>query len=157
VRRAALNRGIAWFSFEELCARPLGAADYMVIAQKISVVFLHCVPTLSLGERNEVRRLITLVDTLYEHKVKLFASAALPVHELFKPGGHSDHASAHSAGAEHVGVEQRLTMGDEGKFGGADEVFAFDRAVSRLIEMGSQEYLKEEWLPNLHKSGGLMQ
>jgi len=153
VRRAALDRGVAFFSFEELCAQPLGAADYMVIAQRFPIVFLDDVPALSLGERNEVRRLITLVDTLYEHKVKLFVSAALPAHELFKPGGHSSSAAARTGTVDSLGVERRLTMGDEEQYGGADEVFAFDRAVSRLIKMGSTEYLKSQWLPNLHKSG----
>lgn len=127
VPRSVEQAGAAWFTFEELCARPLGAADFMVLAQHYPTLFVEGVPLLSLEERNEVRRFIVLVDTLYEHKVKLFVSAAAPPNEIFKPDGHG---KGQGGGAhEHI-----------------DEVFAFDRTVSRLIEMQTQEYLVRPWM-----------
>lgn len=146
VRRAALDAGVAWFTFHELCAQPLGAADFIVIAQNFRVVYVADVPKLSMQERGEVRRFITLVDTLYEHKVKLFACAPLPPQHIFQPGGHAE-------GLTPTGPASRHVVGDEDAWGGADEVFAFDRTVSRLIEMQSAEYMAAQWLPHLHAPG----
>ena len=129
VPRAVLGEGVAWFSFEDLCAKPLGASDYMVIAQQFPTMFIDNVPLLSMNERNEVRRFITLIDTLYEHRVKLFASAAAAPTDIFRPDGHGKPDSSVEKSASHM-----------------DEVFAFDRTVSRLIEMGSQEYLAKQWI-----------
>ncbi|TPW27984.1 cell division protein ZapE [Pararhizobium mangrovi] len=65
----------ARFSFEELCARPLGPADYAAIAERFSTVFLDGVPKLAERQRNEAKRFIALVDTFYDRHVRLFVSA----------------------------------------------------------------------------------
>jgi cell division protein ZapE len=66
----------ARFSFDELCGRPLGARDYLAIAERFDTVFIDRVPVLGAGNRNEAKRLILLVDTLYDHKARLVVSAA---------------------------------------------------------------------------------
>jgi cell division protein ZapE len=102
--------GVARFSFEDLCSKPLGAADYLAVAEEFHTVILENIPTMSLERRNEAKRFIMLIDALYDAHVKLLASAEAEVPELY-------HA-------------------DSGR-----EAFEFDRTVSRLIEMRSEEYL----------------
>jgi cell division protein ZapE len=78
--------GVARFSFEELCARSLGAGDYLAIATHFQAVVLDEVPILSPENRNEARRFINLIDALYEHRVKLVASAAAAPDSLYSSG-----------------------------------------------------------------------
>jgi cell division protein ZapE len=102
----------ARFSFADLCAQPLGAADYLAILSQYRTVFLDRVPHLGPHMRNETKRFIILVDALYDQGARLFASAA----------------------AE----PERLLIAKKGTEG-----FEFDRTVSRLIEMQSEEYAEQ--------------
>jgi cell division protein ZapE len=77
---------IAYMSFEELCARPLGAADYLSLAQKYDVLVLAGIPDLKPENRNEAKRFVTLIDALYEHGAKLICSAAKPAEQLYPAG-----------------------------------------------------------------------
>jgi cell division protein ZapE len=74
VPRAA--RGVARFTFVELCARPLGAIDYLRLAREFHALVLDRVPVMDYAQRNEAKRFIALIDTLYDNAVKLVASAA---------------------------------------------------------------------------------
>ncbi|MBI1391199.1 MAG: cell division protein ZapE [Alphaproteobacteria bacterium] len=76
LRVPATARTAARFSFDELCARPLGASDYLAIASTYSTVFLDRIPFLSTEKRNEAKRFVTLVDALYDTRTKLVCSAA---------------------------------------------------------------------------------
>ncbi|MGB1088946.1 MAG: AFG1/ZapE family ATPase, partial [Alphaproteobacteria bacterium] len=80
------GNGVARFTFEELCARPLGAADYLAIAQTFHTVVLDNIPALSPAKRNEAKRFVTLIDALYEKRVKLICSADAPVESLYPQG-----------------------------------------------------------------------
>jgi cell division protein ZapE len=82
VPRAA--HGAARFSFRELCGVPLGASDYLRIAREFHTVILDSVPVMDFDRRNEAKRFITLVDTFYDHAVKLVASADAAPHELYR-------------------------------------------------------------------------
>jgi len=84
VPRAA--RGVARFSFAELCARALGAADYIALATHFHTLILADVPQLGSERRNEAFRFTTLVDALYEHKVNLICSAEVGPRELYPEG-----------------------------------------------------------------------
>jgi cell division protein ZapE len=78
--------GVAWFDFEELCAQPLGAADYLAIATHFNTVLIDCVPTLSPDHRDQARRFVTLIDELYEHRVNVVIAAAAPPERLYPSG-----------------------------------------------------------------------
>lgn len=84
VPRAARN--IAWFSFEELCARPLAAADYLAIAERFAGIVLDGIPRLDPARRDEAQRLHILIDALYEARTLLVASAAVPPDEIYPAG-----------------------------------------------------------------------
>jgi len=84
VPRAA--KGVARFAFADLCEKPLGAADYLEIARSFHTVFLDRIPQMGPEKRNEAKRFVTLIDTLYEMKVKLIASAAAPPQDLYAAG-----------------------------------------------------------------------
>jgi cell division protein ZapE len=102
--------GAARFSFHDLCEQPLGAIDYLRIAHEFHTIVIDRVPVMTYANRNEAKRFIALIDTLYDVGVKLLASAAA------KPAA--------------------LYEGTEGY-----EASEFKRTASRLMEMGSTEYL----------------
>lgn len=78
--------GVARFTFEELCARPLGSRDYLAIAANFNTVILSGIPTLGPENRNEAARFVALIDALYEAKIKLVASAAAEPESLYPEG-----------------------------------------------------------------------
>lgn len=103
-------KGVAVFSFKRLCAEARGATDYLTIARHFHSVIIVGIPKLGPENRNEAARFVTLIDALYEHKVKLIAAADAEPAELYETG---------------------------------DGRFEFERTVSRLMEMQSQDYLAE--------------
>jgi len=86
VRLAAVHGDVAYTSFEELCVQPLGAADYLKIAGEFSTIIMANIPKLTAAYRNEAKRFVTLIDALYEHKVKLICTAEVPARELYTEG-----------------------------------------------------------------------
>jgi cell division protein ZapE len=86
ISRAA--RGVAWATFSELCERAVGVADYIALAELFHTLIVEGIPTLKPEQRNEARRFVTLVDALYEHRVKLIATAAAPPDALYPVGEH---------------------------------------------------------------------
>ena len=80
------SRGVAVFSFKRLCENPLGAADYLAIAWRYHTVIIVGIPQMGPEKRNEAKRFVTLIDALYENKVKLLCSAAAPPDELYDAG-----------------------------------------------------------------------
>lgn len=78
--------GVARASFWDLCARPLGPADYLALAQAVRVLILEGIPQLSSSNYNEAKRFVTLIDALYEGKVRLICSAADVPERLYTEG-----------------------------------------------------------------------
>jgi cell division protein ZapE len=78
--------GIARFDFSALCGVPLGAGDYLALATHYHTILLDGIPRLSPDNFDEARRFVTLVDALYEHRVKLYASAAAMPDDLYRSG-----------------------------------------------------------------------
>jgi cell division protein ZapE len=81
--------GVARFSFDDLCARPLGPADYLEIAERFHTVLLENIPRLTPAKREEAARFRILIDALYEAKVKLVASADAHPQDLYPAGDQS--------------------------------------------------------------------
>jgi cell division protein ZapE len=106
-------KGVAVFSFKRLCGEARGAADYLTLARTYHTVILVGIPRLGPDLRNETARFVTLIDALYENKVKLFVTAATEPEDLY----------------------------DTGPGGNENGRFEFDRTVSRLKEMQSEDYL----------------
>ena len=79
-------KGVAVFSFKRLCGEPRGAADYLSIARRYHSVILVGIPRMGPENRNEAARFVTLIDALYEHKVKLLAAADAAPDDLYPAG-----------------------------------------------------------------------
>ncbi|XP_050083641.1 putative ATPase N2B [Anopheles aquasalis] len=129
-------------TFEELCDRPHGASDFLQISQFFHTVLIRDIPQLNLKLKSQTRRFITLIDTLYDNRVRLVVSADVPYKMLFSNEKPDD---------MHTSDEHRMLMDDlkitkesmdasSNLFTGEEELFAFERTVSRLAEMQSAEY-----------------
>jgi cell division protein ZapE len=79
-------KGVAVFSFKRLCGEPRGAADYLAIARRYHTVIIVGIPVMGPDMRNEAARFVTLIDALYEHKVKLLAAADAEPEGLYPAG-----------------------------------------------------------------------
>ncbi len=84
VRVPEAAMGVARFSFDDLCAQPLAATDYLKIAHEFHTVILDRIPAMDLARRNEAKRFIILIDTLYDQAVKLLASAQAQPDRLYR-------------------------------------------------------------------------
>lgn len=156
-------KGVARFAFDYLCGRPLGAADYIAIAKNYHTVFISNIPVMSMRIRDKARRFITLIDELYNHHCCLICTAASSVDDLFQgtDEGALFDLESFQFETEMEGGKLRRDVLAEGGIGsgaapagivsllsGQEEMFAFRRAVSRLIEMQTSLYL--EGVQRLH-------
>lgn len=135
--RMSTESGVARFTFSELCEQPLGAVDYLAIAKKFHTVFLDEVPKMRASQKTEAKRFIVLVDALYDNQVHLVIRADCGPDLLFthKPG-EVKMDEGHQELLDFLKVGDDVTI-----FNGEEEVFQFARAVSRLQEMRTKEYL----------------
>ena len=136
---AASHIDVARFTFAELCGKPRGASDYYTIASSFHTVFLDEVPQMNLSLINEIRRFITMVDIFYDERITLIICADVAMNKLldyeqgtinpdlydseFSPNSHISKASS-----------------DDSVKNTIDEIFAFERTLSRLHEMNKPEY-----------------
>uniref|UniRef100_A0A1B0C5N8 Uncharacterized protein n=1 Tax=Glossina palpalis gambiensis TaxID=67801 RepID=A0A1B0C5N8_9MUSC len=131
-------------SFKELCDGYIKYSitynDYLQLAQVFHTVLIHDVPQLTLRMKSPMRRFITLIDTFYDNHIRVVISADVPLNKLFN---FSDKSSG-------LADDQRVLMDDlkislcskdagANVFTGEEELFAFDRTISRLYEMQSKE------------------
>jgi cell division protein ZapE len=80
--------GCCWFEFDALCRQPLGATDYLALARNYGTIFVAHVPVLKASERNEAKRFILLIDTLYDAGTRLVISAEAAPEKLVTTGQH---------------------------------------------------------------------
>jgi cell division protein ZapE len=76
--------GVARFTFHQLCGQPLGPSDYLRIAHEFHTILLDRIPVMDFAQRNEAKRFIALIDTLYDNAVKLVASAEAEPPALYR-------------------------------------------------------------------------
>ena len=79
-------KGVAVFSFKRLCGEARGASDYLAVARRFHTVIIVGIPILTREMRNEAARFVTLIDALYEHRVKLLAAADAEPAGLYPSG-----------------------------------------------------------------------
>src|SRR5579872_429619 len=99
---------VAWFTFEDLCSQPHSAVDYLALVDRFAATVVESIPQLDRRRRNEAQRFHILIDTLYEARTLLVASAEVPPQDIYVEG---------------------------------DGSFEFQRTVSRLMEMQSEDYV----------------
>ncbi|KAI5675681.1 hypothetical protein M9H77_06631 [Catharanthus roseus] len=131
--------GCAYFAFEELCDRPLGAADYFGLFKKFHTLALEGVPIFGLHNRTAAYRFVTLVDVMYENKARLVCTAEGTPVELFD-------RIVTIADAQQIAprTSSRSRKNDDSDLCVDNELgFAKDRTISRLTEMNSREYLEQ--------------
>ncbi|KAF9464853.1 AFG1-like ATPase-domain-containing protein [Collybia nuda] len=138
---------IAKFRFDDLCGQPLSAADYLEVTKTFGTVFLLDVPKMGLSSKDRARRFITFIDACYESKTKLFVTSEVPIFKVFSDDDPSvsgsqpisDHMRSVMDDLERKGLSDQI-VGSSSMFTGEEEVFAFARACSRLVQMGSREW-----------------
>ncbi|XP_014251142.1 putative ATPase N2B isoform X2 [Cimex lectularius] len=134
---------IMFSSFDELCARPLGASDYLQLSQAFHTILIKDIPQLSLKLKSETRRFITLIDTLYDNRVRVVISSDVSHKQLFLKEADGVTLDEHRALMDDLNITAGSENASSNIFTGNEELFAFDRTVSRLSEMQTQEYWQQ--------------
>ncbi|QPG76374.1 hypothetical protein FOA43_003762 [Brettanomyces nanus] len=172
---------VARFSFKELCGRPYAAGDYLALASQFESIIVTDIPYLSIDSRDEVKRLITFLDAVYDSHSRIAVTAAAPFDDIFvEPEDIGEDAYTLS----NVGIAKRaarlaakgglhtsLSSSDDDPLvkthgfdkGIADkanlfakldeERFAFTRALSRLKQMSTKAWVESIGVmgPDMHK------
>ncbi|ORZ10106.1 AFG1-like ATPase-domain-containing protein [Absidia repens] len=133
--------GVARVRFQDVCAKALSAADYLEMVQHFHTIILTDIPRMTMKHRAEARRFITLIDAMYESKTTLVASAESSMLDIFNADEGKD-----SMGEEMREMMDQLSVSDVSSplFTGQEEAFAFQRALSRLIQMQSKDWVNKE-------------
>ncbi|XP_074579149.1 LOW QUALITY PROTEIN: uncharacterized protein LOC141835680 [Curcuma longa] len=131
--------GYAYFTFEDLCDRPLGAADYLGLFKQFHTLALEGVPKFGIHSRTAAYRFVTLVDVMYENKAVLLCTAEASPVELFEKivtvtdaQKISPRSSSRSQRSDDIDLCVDNELG-----------FTKERTISRLTEMNSKEYLEQ--------------
>nr|XP_043624955.1 AFG1-like ATPase [Erigeron canadensis] len=133
------GNGCAYFPFEELCDKPLGAADYFGLCKNYHTLALDGVPIFGLHNRTAAYRFVTLVDVMYENKARLMCTAEGTPFQLFERI-----VTISDAQSMAPRTSSRSRKNDDYDLCVDNELgFAKDRTISRLTEMNSSEYLEQ--------------
>ncbi|XP_064998571.1 uncharacterized protein LOC103980010 isoform X7 [Musa acuminata AAA Group] len=131
--------GCAYFPFEDLCDRPLGAADYFGLFKKFHTLALEGVPKFGIHNRTAAYRFVTLVDVMYENKARLLCTAEASPVELFERiVTVMDAQKIYPRSSSRSKKTDDIDLCVDNELG-----FAKDRTISRLTEMNSKEYLEQ--------------
>jgi protein AFG1 len=153
---------VAYSSFSDLCARSLGAADYLALCRATKTIFLDGLHRFRARDLDYAKRFITLIDTAYEFGTRIFICSQDPLKAIFQEIVQVEHerSNSHSqmsvkkGGGSSSSMMSTFVNGDTewsatgladaslatGGAGETDVVFAIGRAISRLHEMGSSIY-----------------
>ncbi|KOS17448.1 Protein AFG1 [Escovopsis weberi] len=160
----------AWFTFEELIRQPKSAADYLELVRKYDAFVVTEVPSMTIRERDLARRFITFIDAVYEGNAKLVLTTEKPLAELFisrdeiaeslltansdasittssssSSNNNDSNNDSRQVDARDVMEDLPNNVGklkDSALFAGEEEAFAFARALSRLTQMESREWVE---------------
>ena len=151
----------AWFTFDELIRKPKSAADFLELVRAYDAFVVTDVPGMTHTQRDLARRLITFIDAVYEAHAKLVLTTETALNQLFVSRDEiaESLAAAHKGkgkGGDAKAVDQTLAklvdnseghsmmqeLKDTNLFAGTEEAFAFSRALSRLTQMGSKEWVE---------------
>jgi len=160
------GRRTAMFSFKDLCEQMYGPSDYIELGHLFNTIFISDIPKMSISRhRNELRRFITLIDALYEQKVLVILLADGDVFELLTNHNNnndnknvvkssksqsittssSSPSSQPSSSSSSTTTTTTVAINNENMKTLFDEAFAFDRTISRLLEMQSHEYIRSSF------------
>lgn len=145
----------AWFTFHELIVKPKSAADYLELVRHYDAFVVTDVPGMNIQQRDLARRFITFIDAVYEGNAKLVLTTEKPLTELFvtkdevaesllkqNPKANKDEAQR-VVGDMMENLEESVEkLKESDLFAGAEEAFAFARALSRLSHMQSKEWVE---------------
>ncbi|EEB08979.2 AFG1 family ATPase [Schizosaccharomyces japonicus yFS275] len=126
------HKNVAVFPFEELCGKPKSASDYLVIVQRFTTIIVVNIPRIPLERNDLVRRFINFIDVAYEQRTKLILSSQVPIQNIYPTPSETQPMFSPSAKFKESHYH--------GSFQGIEEVFAFERCQSRLIEMESSDW-----------------
>ncbi|KAJ5604955.1 hypothetical protein N7510_010109 [Penicillium lagena] len=151
----------AQFTFQQLIGAATGAADYLELVRHYDAFIVTDVPSMSHNQRDLARRFITFIDAVYESRAKLVLTTEVPLSNIFLSNTDvknslkgKDKGDGNNADDDHSDISDamRNLMDDLGMsvqalknssiFSGDEERFAFARALSRLSEMGSREWVE---------------
>ncbi|KAI5777802.1 putative mitochondrial ATPase [Geopyxis carbonaria] len=143
----------AMFHFDDLCGSATSAADYLELCRHYRGFVVTGVPGMDHKSRDLARRFITFIDAVYESRAKLVLTSEVPLTQLFvskddirnsiddKDGGELD--SSMRSLMDDLGMDMKA-LKNSSIFTGDEERFAFARALSRLVEMGSVQWVERE-------------
>lgn len=149
---------VAQFTFKELCGEPLAAGDYLTLATSFESIIITDIPYLTVDQRDEVRRFITFLDAVYDNHTRIAVTAAAPFQDIFvEPEnlGSSVFALSNKTTEEiNYKIENDSLVSEHGfdkkiaqkafMFAHLDEErFAFARALSRLTQMSTQNWIDD--------------
>jgi protein AFG1 len=170
IRVPKVSGRAAMFTFDELIGKPTSAADYIELMRSYDAFVVTDVPGMTHRERDLARRFITFIDAVYESRAKLVLTSAVPLTQLFlskdelKESVQNDREDKKGQGEQEEAIDDTMrnlmddlglnmtTLKNSSIFSGDEERFAFARALSRLSEMGSKEWVERGM--GLEKDGG---
>lgn len=149
---------VAQFTFHELCGSPLAAGDYLLLANAYHSFIVTDIPYLSIDVRDNVRRFITFLDAVYDAQGRLAVTAAAPFKDLFvepedlAKDNYQLYKRQHDKGMEETFEDDELVVKHgfdksvakkAAMFANDEEKFAFARALSRLAQMSTTDWLDQ--------------
>lgn len=118
----------------------VGSSDYLQIANYFHTIIIRDLPQLNLKLKGQARRFINLIDTLYDRRVRVVISSPVAHNNLFAKDAPVAGFDEHRVLFDDLSIKIGDVNAGSNIFTGEEELFAFDRTVSRLAEMQTPEY-----------------